>query len=200
MNIKKEKHNPDDDKHESHNIKTSHRRASFCKCRSKVVDFGEVRKSLTVRISKKNKVGIKKKLIHKMNHLNHHHSKTLNHSHHNIPKNLEIIKDINLNLEPYIFNFDESILKFIDFKDIHKNDIKDESKTDKFIINLGCLELSWTDKEGLSNNYIFDKKTTEYLLDFPQIKWKKYVEKNLDRIIFGKSDEKENIKNFLLYK
>ena len=105
-----------------------------------------------------------------------------------------------MNLEPYIFNYDESILKFINFKEIHKNDIKDNSKIDKFIIDIGNLELSWTNKEGLSNNYKFDKKIGEYLLDYPQIKWKNYVENNLERIILGKSDENKNTKKFLYNK
>ena len=195
MIIKNANHNPDDDdKLGNNNTKNFQHRASFYKRKSSAVDFADKRKSLTVRQYLKKKVTTKKKLINKLSNLSHSNSITINNSLPNIPKKLEIIKDINLNLEPYIFNFDESILKFIDFKDIHKNDSKDDSKTDKFIIDIGCLELSWTDKEGLSNNYQFNKKISEYLLDFPQLKWKNYVEKNLERIIFGKSDENKNIK------
>ena len=119
-------------------------------------------------------------------------------------KNCEIIRDINLNLDKYIFNYDETILKFIDFKDIHKKDDRknDKNKNKKFTIDIGKLELFWTSQDGFNNNYIFDKNITEYLLDFPQVKWKDYVEKNFEKILLGKSNEQKNANKskFLLMK
>ena len=114
----------------------------------------------------------------------------------------EIIKDIDLNLDKYIFNIDESILKFIDIKDIHKNDKNDNNKINdnkdsifnnndtnkKLMINIDNLELSWTNKEGLTNSYKFDKKVSQELLDFPQNKWRAYVENNIENIVLGISN------------
>ena len=117
----------------------------------------------------------------------------------------EIIKDINLDLDKYIFNFDESILKFINIDDVHKNDIPKHSRNynnnndiygdntfpvneKKLNIDIDTLELSWTNRDGLTNNYKFDKNTSQYLLDFSQNKWKIYVEKDIDKIISGISN------------
>ena len=110
----------------------------------------------------------------------------------------EDIKDINLNLDYKMLNFDISILKFINAKDNHKTDFKDNVKKEsvfnafqinntskKLNIKIGNLELSWTNQEGLSNNYKFDKKISQYLLDFHQYKWRIYVENNIDKIITG---------------
>ena len=113
----------------------------------------------------------------------------------------EIIKDIKLDLDKYIFNFDESILKFINKNDIHKHDYSKYSINNnnnntnldnplpvnekKLNIEIDTLELSWTNRDGLTKNYKFDNNISQYLLDFPQIKWKFYVEKNIDKIISG---------------
>ena len=43
---------------------------------------------------------------------------------------VENVEDIDLNLDKYIFNFDESLLKFINIKEVHKNDFKDNAKND----------------------------------------------------------------------
>ena len=109
-----------------------------------------------------------------------------------------VVKDINLNLDKYIFNFDESILKFIHIKDNYKEDAKNDSessnnyptsfKKQKILnINVDTLQLSWTNREGLTNTYKFDKKESEYLFDFIPEKWKTYVEKNIDKIITKES-------------
>ena len=113
----------------------------------------------------------------------------------------EIIKDIILDLDKYIFNFDESILKYINKNDIHKHDYSKYSINNnnnntnldnavpvnekKLNIEIDTLELSWTNRDGLTKNYKFDNNISQYLLDFPQIKWKFYVEKNIDKIISG---------------
>ena len=112
--------------------------------------------------------------------------------------NKEVIKDIELNLDKYIFNYDETILKFINKKDIYKeyfesnNDNNYEYNNNyldnkKLNINIGTLELSWMDKDGMKNNYKFDKKISQYLFKFPPIKWRLYVENNINSIISGAS-------------
>ena len=112
--------------------------------------------------------------------------------------NKEVIKDIELNLDKYIFNYDETILKFINKKDIYKeyfesnNDNNYEYNNNyldnkKLNINIGTLELSWMDKDGRKNNYKFDKKISQYLFKFPPIKWRLYVENNINSIISGAS-------------
>ena len=120
----------------------------------------------------------------------------------------EDIKDINLNLDYKMLNFDISILKFINAKDNHKTDFKDNAKKEsvfnafqinntskKLNIKIGNLELSWTNQEGLSNNYKFDKKISQYLLDFHQYKWRIYVENNIDKIITGRPNIKRTNSN-----
>ena len=120
----------------------------------------------------------------------------------------EDIKDINLNLDYKMLNFDISILKFINAKDNHKTDFKDNAKKEsvfnafqinntskKLNIKIGNLELSWTNQEGLSNNYKFDKKISQYLLDFHQYKWRIYVENNIDKIITGGQNIKRTNSN-----
>ena len=120
----------------------------------------------------------------------------------------EDIKDINLNLDYKMLNFDISILKFINAKDNHKTDFKDNAKKEsvfnafqinntskKLNIKIGNLELSWTNQEGLTNNYKFDKKISQYLLDFHQYKWRIYVENNIDKIITGGQNIKRTNSN-----
>ena len=188
------------EKNDAKNFRTT--RTSFIKRKSSTVDFSMKKKNVSTRKFLKKKLTMKKNLINKLQDLsnrnNMNNNNNMNNPVSNLPQKLEIIKDINLNLVPNIFNFDESILKFIDFKDIHKNDMKDDIKTDKFIIDIENLELSWTNKDGLSNNYKFDKKISQYLLDFPQFKWKSYVEKNIEEIILGKSNKSKNRKKFTM--
>ena len=120
----------------------------------------------------------------------------------------EVITDIDLNLDKYIFNFDETLFKFIDINDIHKNDPKDNSKNDmngnafqvnnnkkRMTINIGTLSLSWTNRAGLTNEYKFDTKISHFLFDLPIIKWRLYVENNIEGIIKGIPNVKRNEQN-----
>ena len=105
----------------------------------------------------------------------------------NKENNEVVIKDIELNLDKYIFNFDETVLKFINKKEVYKeNFVSNNNNHDKkFNINFGTLELTWVDKDGLINNYKFDKKISRNLFKSPQIKWRLYVENNINTIITG---------------
>ena len=135
----------------------------------------------------------------------------------NFNQNDEFIKDIKLNLDKYIFNFDETILKYIKVKENHKNkyngnlnqkiipinekvtnnnvdnqknndNIKNEKRLD---IEIGPIELSWTNQDALTKNIMLDKKDSEYLLDYPTSKWRFFIEENIEKIL---SDEKNIIK------
>ena len=143
--------------------------------------------------------------------------------------NEEYIKDIKLNLDKYIFNFDESILKFIKVKDNYKNKNNNNNESNKknennknnfhhnedlikknirfgkllrsnsFNINkknndvvnnekklnieIGTIELSWTNQDALTKNIMMNKKDSEYLLDHPPYQWKFFVEKNIEKIL-----------------
>ena len=156
--------------------------------------------------------------------------------------NEEYIKDIKLNLDNYIFNLDESILKFINVKEnkinkinnnlkefLNKNNKKGEDKNkniknninqknidfiirdnkdsnannNKIEIEIGTMQLCWTDQEALTKSIFLDKKETEYLLDIPTFKWKFFVEKNIEKIILEESPtlrpiRRESTKNFCL--
>ena len=156
------------------------------------------------------------------------------------PNNEEYIKDIKLNLDNYIFNLDESILKFIKAKEnkikkINNNfeeflkrnnkesehynkNIKDNlnQKNNDFIlrdnkdsnlnnnkieIEIGTIELSWTDQEALTKSIFLDQNQTEYLLDIPTFKWKFFVEKHIEKILSEESRtlrpiRRESRKNF----
>jgi hypothetical protein len=109
----------------------------------------------------------------------------------NLNNNEEFIKDIKLNLDKYIFNFDESIFKYIKLKDNKKsndnNNIKQEKNSvnennlkyninakknielnknsQRLDIEIGNIEMSWTNQDGLTKNVMLDKKDSEYLLD-----------------------------------
>ena len=115
----------------------------------------------------------------------------------------EIIKDIDLNLDKYIFNFDESIFKFIKTKEEYKdkniflnkesNEIQinnDNSK--KLNVDIGTLELSWTNRDGFSNIYKLDEIKSQKLFSSSQDKWKEYVEKNINKIISGVSNSRRS--------
>ena len=138
------------------------------------------------------------------------------------PNNEEYIKDIKLNLDNYIFNLDESILKYIKVKEnkinkvnnnfeelLNKNnkESEDNNKNIKDILNqqnldlilkdnkdpninnnkieieIGTIELSWTDQEALTKSLFLDQKQTEYLLDIPTFQWKFFVEKHIEKIL-----------------
>ena len=169
-------------------------KTAFFRRKSSSVDFRAKTKRQSIKQFLKKKIKIQKKittaLMDKIDN-----KKNINQSTEKKFEFDEIIRDINLNLDKYIFNFDESVLKFIDFKDIHKKDNRENNKNKKFIIDIGTFELFWTNKDGLTNNYKFDKNITEYLLDFPQVKWKDYVEKNIEKILLGKPNEGKNTNN-----
>ena len=149
--------------------------------------------------------------------------------------NEEYIKDIQLNLDKYIFNFDESILKFIKVKDNYKNknmnnnesnnkkiensknNFHNEDLTKKNVkfgkllrsnsfniskknidmannneqklnIEIGTIEMSWTNQEALTKNIMMNKKDTEYLLDHPPYQWKFFVEKNIEKMLIEEAN------------
>ena len=135
----------------------------------------------------------------------------------NLNNNDLFIKDIKLNLDKYIFNFDESILKYIKSKDNNKNDTnvryiennnsfkrdniclknnmdfaKNEKKLD---IKIGNIELSWTNQNGLTKELTLDKKQTEHLLDYPTSNWKFFIEKNIEKILENEKNIIKPIKN-----
>jgi hypothetical protein len=156
--------------------------------------------------------------------------------------NEEYIKDIKLNLDNYIFNLDESILKFINVKEnkinkinnnlkefLNKNNKKGEDKNkniknninqknidfiirdnkdsnannNKIEIEIGTMQLCWTDQEALTKSIFLDKKQTEYLLDIPTFKWKFFVNKIIEKIIIEEGPtlrpiRRESRKNFCL--
>ena len=111
----------------------------------------------------------------------------------------EVITDIKLNLDKYIFNFDESVLNSSNIKDFNKtytegchkisvnNNAFDYNNNEKLSINLDTLEISLTNREGLKIKYKFNKKISQYLLDHSRNKWKSYIINNIEKIIMGKS-------------
>ena len=140
----------------------------------------------------------------------------------NYNPNDEVIKDIKLNLDKYIFNFDESILKYIKVENntniikknfnkvlnikknysmnhsmsqpllrrntnnFSKNNIDSINNEKKWDIEIGTMELSWTNQDALTKNILLNKKDSEYLLEYPPFQWKFFVEKNIEIIL---SDE-----------
>ena len=115
----------------------------------------------------------------------------------------EIIKDIDLNLDKYIFNFDESIFKFIKTNEEYKdkniflnkesNEIQINSDNSKKLnVDIGTLELSWTNRDGFSNIYKLDEIKSQKLFSSSQDKWKEYVEKNINKIISGVSNSRRS--------
>ena len=114
-------------------------------------------------------------------------------------------KDIKLNLDKYIFNFDEDILKFIKpLPDSNKNSVKQEKnkienkrKTikgtnklnnknaiqmdqTKLNVDLGRIKLIWNTNEFKENVYFFEEKESEFLLENQISVWEKYIESNFD--------------------
>ena len=53
----------------------------------------------------------------------------------------------------------------------------------KLNIEIGTIELSWTNQEALTKNIMMNKKDSEYLLDHPPYQWKFFVEKNIEKIL-----------------
>ena len=64
------------------------------------------------------------------------------------------------------------------------NGIQKNSETDKkFEIEIGTIELAWTNQDALIKNLMMNKKDSEYLLDYPTSKWKFFVEQNIEKIL-----------------
>ena len=116
-------------------------------------------------------------------------------------------KDIQLNLDKYIFNFDDDILKFIKPFEEEKNNniinndannksdyilnkkqmIKDNStrnivqvNKNKINVEIGKIKLVCTSNELKEKVYFFSEKESEYLLDNPIYIWENYIESNFD--------------------
>ena len=122
---------------------------------------------------------------------------------HNFPEN-ENKKDIKLNLDKYIFNFDEDLLKFIirpneEEKNVDINLLQKSSKSNKNIklvlqkkignnidknknlnIIFGKMKLRWIENDLKTNEYSFDDNEYQYLLENSEIIWREYIEKNID--------------------
>ena len=127
--------------------------------------------------------------------------------------NDEYVKDIKLNLDKYIFNYDESILKHIKVKDNYKDKYNEDfikknnpisenviknnisKKNTAFLnydkkleIEIGTIRLFWTNQDALTKSIILNKKESEYLLDNPPFQWKYFVEKNIKNILAEESN------------
>ena len=121
----------------------------------------------------------------------------------------EIKKDIKLNLDKYIFNFDEDILKFIKPKEKKKNEIKEyndlntnkiklirrisnksnigaisgyhfNNEQNNIKIEFGKMKLIWTEKDSKEFVYILEEKENQYLLDNPSFLWRDYIQNRID--------------------
>ena len=124
----------------------------------------------------------------------------------------EFIRDIKLDLDKYIFNFDESILKYISAKEnniknnknnstfnniiqLSPNNLNDnknlEKNEQKIDVEIGNIELFWTNQDALTKNLVLDKNESDTLLDLPPAKWKFVIEKNIKKYL---SDEFNVIK------
>ena len=136
--------------------------------------------------------------------------------------NEESIKDIKLNLDKYIFNYDESMLKYIKVKENYKNYnnlYKKKSFNENIIkrnisnknmdfmtfdkkinIEIGNMELSWTNQDALTKNIIIKKKDSEYLLDHPTFQWKFFIENNIKNYLYDETNivrpSRRSTKNF----
>ena len=114
-------------------------------------------------------------------------------------------KDIQLNLDKYIFNFDDDILKFIKPFEEEKNNnfnndtnnkpdcilnkkkmIKDNNRNivqvnkNKINVEIGKIKLVCTSNELKEKVYYFSEKESEYLLDNPIYIWENYIESNFE--------------------
>ena len=58
----------------------------------------------------------------------------------------------------------------------------------KLNIEIGTIEMSWTNQEALTKNIMMNKKDTEYLLDHPPYQWKFFVEKNIEKMLIEEAN------------
>ena len=91
--------------------------------------------------------------------------------------------------------------KNIDF--IIRDNKDSNANNNKIEIEIGTIQLSWTDQESLTKSIFLDKKQTEYLLDIPTFKWKFFVDKIIEKIIIEggptlRPIRRESQKNFCL--
>ena len=66
---------------------------------------------------------------------------------------------------------------------ISKKNIDMDNNEKKLNIEIGTIELSWTNQDALTKNIMMNKKDNEYLLDHPPYQWKFFVEKNIEKIL-----------------
>ena len=120
-------------------------------------------------------------------------------------------KDIKLNLDKYIFNFDDDILKFIKpleeekvqkeniikCNEVNKKKIKKENtiifnnsnilngiqNKKNLIIEIGKIKLFFVNNDLKEYEYFFEENESSYLLDNKTYIWEKYIENNLDTYI-----------------
>ena len=112
-------------------------------------------------------------------------------------------KDIKLNLDKYIFNFDDDILKYIkplaEKKKEENKKIENKRKIikvkeninvtrrnsiqidkNKLNVELGKIKLIWNTNDSKENVYFFKEIESEYLLENPIFLWEKYIENNFE--------------------
>ena len=123
--------------------------------------------------------------------------------------NNEDVVDIKLNLNENIFNFDEDILKYIKV-DKEKNDmnskynindktinninIMEDNQDKKLNIEIEKIQLNWLNSNNDDKNiYKFEDNESEYLFDHSSLIWRKYIEKNIDKIISSSIPESQII-------
>ena len=113
-----------------------------------------------------------------------------------IIENDEKIKDIQLNLDKYIFNFDEDLLKFIkrekkverklsDSNNISNNrDSRDKNlNKDRIRIRFSKVRLLIINQNLEESNYYFENEEVENLVKYHPSKWEKYIIENFDEIL-----------------
>jgi hypothetical protein len=64
-----------------------------------------------------------------------------------------------------------------------KKNIELNKNSQRLDIEIGNIEMSWTNQDGLTKNVMLDKKDSEYLLDYPTSKWKFFIEQNIEKIL-----------------
>ena len=119
----------------------------------------------------------------------------------NKDNNIDNIIDIKLNLNENIFNFDKDILKFIkpnkndnikyneedniDFrKSLSDRYFYESNQHKKLNIDIEKIQLNWIDnKKKIKNIYKFEDKEAQYIFDHSSFIWRKYIEKNINKII-----------------
>ena len=115
--------------------------------------------------------------------------------------NEESKKDIKLNLDKYIFNFDDDILKFIKplerkdniekknyeningFKEKNSFQIKNNNDNNKLSVEIGKIKLICKKNDLKEYEYYFEENVGRYLLDNPPYIWENYIENKLSEII-----------------